>query len=204
METSTLKQAEIFTFLAAMFLIAIFISSKSQVKTDSPPIVTLSENDPRYKFKSGSARVTRSFLFGFNKDIIPKLQQLSREYNCDTIEVIGHTDSRPLSIANSSMDIVQERMRTVQAGSNLDLGMMRALSVLKLIEKARVERRLPKINYVLPYSAGQFILRNQHISWGASRQGDASRRRIEIRLRRSEKLQNKIIAMEESSWRDNR
>ena len=70
-------------------------------------------------------------------------------------------------------------------GSNLDLGMMRALAIIELLQKSRSEGWLKRIAYFFPYSAGQAIGLDKKIILEDTDIEDRVRRRIEIRLLRS-------------------
>lgn len=183
MRVSSLKQTEIFAFLAALFLIGVVLSE--QQRLENPPIIILSEKNRDFRFPSGSADVPPAFIEALRKDIIPELDRLSKKYQCDSIEIIGHTDSVPLKPAHSNMDYITKKARSVNPGSNLDLGMLRAISVMKIFEEAKQQGALSDIDYFIPYSAGQLTLPTKELTWGHNKKGDDARRRIEVRLLRS-------------------
>ena len=217
MNTKNLKQAEMFALLAMLFLIATLFSSSARtnvedryktlhrkvekltklrdrllaLKNETPPIINLTEKDPRFRFASGSAILSDDFKDGL-LSLLPRLDRLAEKYDCDMIEVVGHTDNMPLKKSLSSMDGMDAKPGKTRAGSNVDLGMLRAISVMRELEQARQQQdKLQNIAYILPYSAGQFISVDSKLVWGKSPQGDHTRRRIEIRLSRSPALQAK-------------
>lgn len=183
MDVGTLKQAEVFAFLAALFLIAVVLTEKQRL--ENPPIIILSEENKAFRFQSGSAEVPSAFVLALRDRIVPEIDRLSRKYQCDSIEIIGHTDSVPVKKNLSTMDAVSDSLSGAMPGSNVDLGMMRAISVMRLFKEAKTTGRLSMIKYIIPYSGGQLILPNRALSWGFERNGNNARRRIEVRLLRS-------------------
>jgi len=220
MRIGSLKQSEIFAFLAALFLIGVVLSEHHRFESDralqeenqrlegkyqrlkkenqrleeekqaleKPPIITLSEEENEFRFKSDSATVPPAFVTALRQKTIPQLDQLSKEYHCDVIEIIGHTDSVPVSRRQSNIDyITHSTTASSRHGSNLDLGMLRAINVMKILKDAQTDGWdiLPEIKYFIPYSAGQFVGLDKHLAWGEKPRDDRARRRIEIRLLRS-------------------
>jgi flagellar motor protein MotB len=151
---------------------------------DQPPIITISDTEV-YSFPSGKAELSPDFERLLTDAIIPKLEKLARDYRCDIIEVIGHTDEQPIGLA-SNLDVallpaLNNGSMTLTAGSNLDLGSMRAWSVIRFL---KADVRLAGKRFY-GYSAGQTILPDGNIAAPAKPpQNDPARRRIEIRLRR--------------------
>lgn len=197
MKDNYLEQAEIFVILAFVFvLVAADITSQFQ---ENPPIITLSEADEAFKFSTASDQLTPTFLKKLEEEIIPKVDSLSKHYNCDAIQFIGHTSGTPTRRADSSgrrssnLDykltnaIYNPQVSLVQ-GSNVDLGMMRAVAIMRVfLQNKDSQGMLDKIKYMHPYSAGQVItvdgmlLPMSDISKDQKLEIDA-RRRIEIRL----------------------
>ncbi len=167
----------------------------AQVKRRNPPIIILSEDENEWRFSLGSAVIPEAFEDKLVDEIIPQLGAWSQEYGCDTIEVVGHTDEAYLRGSSSSLDqnllsYLHGDLRTSEpvAGSNVDLGMLRAISITQLLQ-SRSATDLPDIEFFHPLSAGQLILPNRrlasHFAEPEQRE-DAGRRRIEIRLLTSE------------------
>jgi outer membrane protein OmpA-like peptidoglycan-associated protein len=75
----------------------------------------------------------------------------------------------------------------LQSSSNADLGLMRALSVVRLLQDIQVQTGSLKEIKFRVYSVAQLILPNGEFA-SINRQADASRRRIEIRFTRLGKL----------------
>ncbi len=119
-----------------------------------------------------------------------------QEFDVDTVVVIGHTDGQAVSGSSSNLDVLVERVAAgsesvteLTPGSNADLGLMRALAVVrKLQDIQKSDGRLkgldPRKGFRV-YSAGQLTLKN-----GEFAQPDPNpnqdRRRIEIRFTKSE------------------
>lgn len=166
------------------------LQSRSQAvrpveRLDQPPVITVSEAQV-YSFASGKADLTPEFTQYIAQTIVPRLVQLAGVYACDVIEVIGHTDEQTVR-SSSNLDRAllsgfPHNSTNLTPGSNLDLGFLRAFAVVRAL---RSDGRLTgKLYYA--YSAGQTIMPDGQIA-GPEKdpQPDASRRRIEIRLRRS-------------------
>lgn len=158
---------------------------------ESPPIIILSERNQNYRFAVGSATISRSFQRALDNRIIPVLEEQSQRCNCDAIEVIGHTDSLPVNSGRSNLDeeliaaFTQEETPSLVPGSNLDLGMMRALSIIRYLKQAQKQGRLTQIEYFLPYSAGQMLKPDHTLDTSPETRENERRRRIEMRLLKS-------------------
>lgn len=155
-----------------------------------PPIINLSEA-AGYSFKVGSSKLTPEFKELLKTDITDQLLRIITEYNVDLIEVIGHTDEQPLSKRSSNLDAHilsvingNSAAETLLPADNAGLGLVRAVSVAKALQS----NPLLKSITILPYSGAQLILPGDQISTGTSTGNNKQRRRIEIRVRRSEKL----------------
>lgn len=165
---------------------------------ESPPIIILSEQNQRYRFAVGSAEISPAFQRALDNRIIPILEQQSQQCDCDAIEVIGHTDSLPVNSGRSNLDekligaFSQKETPNLVPGSNLDLGMMRALSIIRYFKQAQKEGRLSQIEYFLPYSAGQMLTPNHRLDTSAETSENERRRRIEMRLLKSSAWQDQI------------
>lgn len=154
-------------------------------RLDQPPVITISEAQV-YSFASGRADLTAEFSRFIADSIVPNLVDLARLYSCDVVEVIGHTDEQTVRSASNLDRSLLHGFRNPSAqlspGSNLDLGFLRAWSVVRALQADR--RLVSKLYYA--YSAGQTILPDGQIAVPEKDPlPDASRRRIEVRLRRS-------------------
>jgi flagellar motor protein MotB len=173
------------------------------MKTDDPPNIQFS--DQKYSFKSGSSEMDANFISGLRSDefLLLKDEIIGRQkagrVKVDTLEIIGHTDGMPLS-RDGNLDLklpeVLANNRTVSslvAGSNNDLGLLRALAVKEQWihftnqkEHSDADRPVLQGIQVRCYSAGQTIPADQASKPLADdfRKPDSKARRIEMRLTR--------------------
>jgi len=156
---------------------------------DWPPIINLHEADG-YFFERGSPELKPLFEAKLKSNIIPELVRLTQQYGVDVIEIIGHTDEQPVSPRISNLDRTLADMLngSISVASpihadNAGLGLARAVSVVRALIR---DGRLPQAQIrILPLSGGQLIAGDERITAGGG--GDMpNRRRIEIRLRRSQ------------------
>jgi outer membrane protein OmpA-like peptidoglycan-associated protein len=160
-----------------------------------PPIIVL--GDDHYRFKTLSAELTGNFEANLKKLVVPLLVQYAKEYRVDTIEVIGHTDEQAITQPrNSNLDasLLSFLRRggsasVLSPADNAGLGMARAVAVARLLmNDPNLAAYREKI---LPLSGAQLISTDDRITKGVH--GDIrERRRIEIRLRRS---QSSVVSM---------
>ena len=152
-----------------------------------PPIINLSEAGGYY-FATGSAELTPNFATELRTVVVDKLLEIADSYDVDVIEVIGHTDERPVGGRSSNLDRTLASVTSgansagaLQWADNAGLGLARALSV---VEKLSADPRLKNFR-ILPFSAAQLIGTDGRIThWDG--EGDVrERRRIEIRMRKS-------------------
>lgn len=156
-----------------------------------PPVLIISEKNPVYRFDSGSAEISPAFRAAFIADVLPQIERLAQSYQCDVIEIVGHTDGQPLQSSNSNLDTYllsayeKGNISGLAPGSNVDLGLMRAVSVIGMLKALKGGGRVRQIRYFLPYSSGQCIPPDHRSIKGDEDELDPARRRIEIRLLRS-------------------
>lgn len=160
--------------------------SKSSKKGQWPPFINLSEAGGYY-FESGSAQLKPQFEKTLRTTTIEKLLEIVQDYDVDVIEVIGHTDEVPM-VGVSNLDkmlISAVRGSTsaanLQSTDNAGLALARAASVTQVL---KTDKRLQGVT-ILPMSAAQMIQPVDKLADGKSAGDDRSRRRIEIRVRRS-------------------
>ena len=154
---------------------------------DWPPIITL--EDDGYSFARGSAEITDDFAERLTSRVAPDVADLLARYDVDTVEIVGHTDetiihpTRPSNLDSAAIDAFWGR--TAPTGlipvDNAGLGLARAIAVAAelrasgLLDGARI----------IPLSAAQLVLPGDLPSQGLDPADDQGRRRIEIRIRRS-------------------
>lgn len=154
-----------------------------QYRRDKPPIITLDEASG-YNFQSGSAELSENFGRAIDEEIVQKLCSIFLEYGVDVVEVIGHTDGQPIGGAGNLDYFLEQaaagqtQLTTLAAGSNADLGLIRAVAVAR---RLRETGRLPEATMVRAYSAAQLLLPDGSLS-PTVRHDDPARRRIELRF----------------------
>ena len=166
-------------------------------KHDWPPIITLSEANGHY-FDTGSAVLSEQFREALSGPVMDELLRNIADYPAvNVIEVIGHTDEQPLVHRPSNLDdllmsVLQGKSGVIQLtpADNAGLGLARAVSVTEVLLK---DERLSRLA-ILPYSGAQLInVNNSLVRTGTG--GDVKeRRRIEIRLRKSDKVALPIVS----------
>jgi flagellar motor protein MotB len=192
-----------------------------ELKRDNTNIV-IAEDRPEFKFDPGSPVISSKFSTalrarvpdgngGFNDPPFPRIaaEIINRQERVDTLEVIGHTDGVPLSTSGNLDQQLPDLLagelggsRRLSAGSNNDLGLLRALALkqewieyVKSYEPKGDQVILQRVN-LRCYSAGQTILPSSEMNPTADsfRRKNDSARRIEMRLTRLGKGIEKKIA----------
>ena len=178
-----------FMILCFLLLLVLFQSQKlnqelieANRRLQSASPIVIDENSGKFKFKSGSAELNPQLTSYIVEEISPEIKNILRSREIDFIQVIGHTDGQGTQ-QNSNLDRTletvaqgQQPVSRLSAGSNADLGLMRALAVVQKLESSglkNVEFRA--------YSAAQLYLPSGNLA-SVNRQPDETRRRIEIRF----------------------
>jgi outer membrane protein OmpA-like peptidoglycan-associated protein len=155
--------------------------SMAKKNMSAEPII-IDEKSGEFKFPSGSADLTPELLKHIQTNVIPAIQNATRQGNIDFIQVIGHTDSQGISNFSNldgkltSAAIGKEKINALKAGSNTDLGLMRAVAVVQFLST----KKLGKVKF-RAYSAGQLYMPSGELA-KIDRGADDTRRRIEIRF----------------------
>lgn len=153
-----------------------------RLQSASPIIID--ESSGNFKFQSGSAELKPEFKKYLQNNVLVQIRSIlkDKKEQIDFIQVIGHTDGEGIdqdSNLDKTLEIVAQGRQPVSelsAGSNADLGLMRALAVVQELQNTglkNVEFRA--------YSAAQLYLPNGNLA-PINRQSDETRRRIEIRF----------------------
>lgn len=153
-----------------------------------PPIIRLTEADG-FSFETNSSLIGRGFEGRLLEQVVPRILAIAKAYRVDTIDIVGHTDERPAA-GDSNLD---ERLLPYLNGQvggmltvsdNAGLGLARAAVVARILA---LEARIREGGYqVLPMSGAQVILTDGTIADGSDPGDVPDRRRIEIRMRRSD------------------
>jgi flagellar motor protein MotB len=184
-----------FMILVLFLFLTIIISQISGKKsTDTPPIIVI-KDEGAYRFASGSAEISQEMSNYILQKIVPEIEARTKQYGINVVEIIGHTDGQANGQVTSNLDVNLENVVSgnipvgnLRAGSNADLGLMRALSVVKALRDIQTkENRLSGLSF-RAYSAAQLILPNGQFA-AIARQDDVTRRRIEIRFTRLGEVQ---------------
>jgi hypothetical protein len=191
--TDLMSNAFMIMTLLLLFVIS-GIPRTSSTVTGVPPIIVLDAT--KYEFMSGSAQLPNTLKDNF-QSIKDEIENYVKEYKVDVIEVIGHTDAQEVSriqrcnsqkLSNLDRDLEKavEKEGIIDQlcpGSNVDLGLMRAITVVKELQKSELLKTSSgkKIGF-RAYSSGQLIQRDGSFSSvPKQRKADPKRRRIEIR-----------------------
>jgi outer membrane protein OmpA-like peptidoglycan-associated protein len=152
-----------------------------------PPIITLSEADG-YFFATRSAELTADFAAKLRTVVVDRLLEIGRSFDVDVIEVIGHTDERPVSSGLSNLDRELSAVMSgasdvglLQPADNAGLGLARAVAVVQVLS---AEPRLSDFR-ILPLSGAQLVGTDGRLTRWDERGDVRELRRIEIRMRKS-------------------
>lgn len=186
------------TFMIAMLFLLLAIikgaiaqNEVAEVRTPkTPPPILVIEDEGAYRFASGSAEIPPIMTTYIKNKIVPEIERNTKEYQINVVEIIGHTDGQGNGNAVSNLDqnleqVARAKMPIIQlkAGSNADLGLMRALAVIRILHDIQAKNGQLKGLKFRAYSAAQLILPDGGFAT-VNRQPDATRRRIEIRFTR--------------------
>jgi flagellar motor protein MotB len=152
-----------------------------------PPIITLSEAEG-YFFASRSAELQADFAAKLRTVVVERLLEIARSFDVDVIEVIGHTDERPVAGGVSNLDRQlpsvmsgENEIALLQPADNAGLGLARAIAVVKVLSS---EARLNNFR-ILPLSGAQLVGTDGRLTRWDERGDVRELRRIEIRMRKS-------------------
>ena len=153
-----------------------------------PPIIRMSEADG-YFFRSGSAELSPTFHDTLVNETPSEILNYIRKYDVDVIEVVGHTDERPIGIrqySNLDRDLLSVLKNTAGVVSlipadNAGLGLARAVAVVSVLRQSPLLAGYK----LIPLSGAQLVNVDETLAIIGSPGDIQQRRRIEIRLRKS-------------------
>lgn len=153
-----------------------------------PPIIRMSEADG-YFFKSGSAELSPSFRDTLLTKTPAEILDYIKKYDVDVIEVVGHTDERPIGVRQlSNLDRDLPSVLKNDAGvaslvpaDNAGLGLARAVAVVSVLRQSPLLAPYK----LIPLSGAQLVNTDETLAITGSSEDVQQRRRIEIRLRKS-------------------
>lgn len=170
-----------------LLLLTIAVAALARANNEKPPLLRLTEKES-FRFGTGSYTLNPQFKSALD-DRLPWIQEQIKKYRIDSVEVIGHTDGQP-SPGNSNLDLLvpnsgsSANLKGYQAGSNTDLGLLRAIAVSKYLKIKLAASGIKNIT-VRPYSAGRLIGVDGAFA-PADMNERAERRRIELRFTRQD------------------
>lgn len=162
------------------------VSTILRAMNAKPPVIKLADTDA-YRFDTGSFLLSTTFKETLRENAVPLISRTIHCYGIDTVEIIGHTDGRPGGMVGnldyslgsfSSGSDIQEMV----PGSNIDLGLLRAISVKAELEFSLSRRITQDVGFRV-LSAGSTIGPDGSFL-PAKNRDEGSRRRIEIRFLR--------------------
>jgi flagellar motor protein MotB len=153
-----------------------------------PPIIRMSEADG-YFFRSGSAELSPTFHDALIDQTPIEILKDIRKYDVDVIEVVGHTDERPIGArqySNLDRDLLSVLKNTAGVGSltpadNAGLGLARAVAVVSVLRQSPLLAGYK----LIPLSGAQLVNTDETLAISGVPENIQQRRRIEIRLRKS-------------------
>ncbi|MEN9869946.1 MAG: hypothetical protein RLZZ171_929 [Cyanobacteriota bacterium] len=173
---------------------------QSEIKRlkSAPPVVVIQDSGG-FQFDSGSAILPNDLKKYITLDLVDRIEKISQQRSLYVVEIIGHTDGQ-INFSSGNLDqqleeVAQGKLpvESLKAGSNADLGLMRALEVVKQLQTVQEQTgRLEGVQF-RAYSAAQLQLPSGDFA-PANRNPNANRRRIEIRfspLGKAETVSNK-------------
>ena len=185
LEAPWLAYTDLLSSTLLILSVVVVASVLARLTNEKPPVIRLSDAKD-YRFARGSFKVNKAFRSKLISEELPKMDRAIQCYALDTIEIIGHTDNSPnTGLSNIDKFPKPEELtkgfKNVYAGSNADLGLLRAFSVQTLLEE-EIGRVHPQLAFK-SYSASSLINPGDKSNLDANT--DQEKRRIEIRLTRS-------------------
>lgn len=151
----------------------------------APPVVVI-QGSGEYQFASGSAELPAGLREYIESELVARIEQVTQERDIYIVEIIGHTDGQVLGGASNLDQVLEQVARgrqpvnAISPGSNADLGLMRALEVVKELQRVQQSGRLQGLEF-RAYSAAQLLLPSGDFA-AINREPNPVRRRIEIRF----------------------
>ena len=153
-----------------------------------PPIIRMSEADG-YFFRSGSAELSPAFHDTLVNKTPAEILNYIRKYDVDVVEVVGHTDERPIGLrqySNLDRDLTSVLRNdtgvvSLTPADNAGLGLARAVAVVSVLRQSPLLAGYK----LIPLSGAQLVNTDETLAITGSPGDIQQRRRIEIRLRKS-------------------
>jgi outer membrane protein OmpA-like peptidoglycan-associated protein len=167
-----------------ILLLTTAISSLAKGINQTPPLLPLTEAES-FRFETGSYALTKEFKQALLQRL-PEIKKTIKDHRINTVEIVGHTDGQP-SPGHSNLDMRLPlagkalELNGFDSGSNIDLGMLRAIAVANYL-RANLDSSDQSL-IIRPYSAGSLIDTSGNFA-PADSGSRAVRRRIEVRFTR--------------------
>jgi len=185
--TSWIGYTDLLSNSLLILLLTVAVSVLARASNEKPPLLRLTEQES-FRFTTGNYTLSPEFLKALDRRV-PEIRQTITRYRIDSVEVIGHTDGQP-SPGMSNLDLLLPKadrsaaLRGYRAGSNTDLGLLRALAVANYL-RMKLDPDGKKGLVLRPYSASSLIASDGRYE-PADTGDNADRRRIEVRFTRQE------------------
>ncbi len=181
-----LSYTDLLSNTVVLMLLVVVMSLIGKGLNEKPPLIRLSEKES-FRFQTGRYELTPQFRAALDRKL-PEIRRQIQRYDINTVEVIGHTDGQPspgISTVDRQLSAFGDGRlpASIQAGSNTDLGLLRALAVAHHLQRQLADLALP-IRFQA-YSASSLLdLEGSLVPAGDA--DDPARRRIELRFTRHE------------------
>jgi hypothetical protein len=117
------------------------LTNQVAAATQKPPVIVIREKRGMH-FASGSAVPNQAFVDSLIGDVLPEILDELNKFRgrVDTMVIVGHTDSKPLNGSGNLDQQLQPMLNRqtdtshLRAGSNADLGLMRAAAVRNILK----------------------------------------------------------------------
>jgi outer membrane protein OmpA-like peptidoglycan-associated protein len=142
-----------------------------------------------YFFKSGSAELSPTFHDALATKTPIEILNYIRKYDVDIVEVVGHTDERPIGTRQYSnldrdlLSVLKNNAGVVSLvpADNAGLGLARAVAVVSVLRQSPLLAGYK----LIPLSGAQLVNTDETLAISGLSGDVQQRRRIEIRLRKS-------------------
>lgn len=136
------------------------------------PVVVI-QNSGNFKFARGSAELPKELRNYITTQLVDKIEKISQKDNLYRVEIIGYTDGL---------------INLDPSNYNVDLGLLRALEIIKQLQIIQQTGRLKNIEF-RAYSGAQLLLPSDILA--SVKDGvDLTQRRIELRFSSPYKLKH--------------
>ena len=184
--TTWMPMSDMLASTLMILCLFIAVSTILRAMNAKPPVIKLADTHA-YRFDTGSFLLSKTFKQTLRENAVPQISRTIHCYGIDTVEIIGHTDGRPgglggnLDYSLGSFTSGSD-MQEMVPGSNIDLGLLRAISVKAELESSLSRGTTQNVGFRV-LSAGSTISPDGNFL-PAKNLDESSRRRIEIRFLR--------------------